>query len=77
MKILLSFLLPTEFQYHCKSGDILVDDRPDNCAQWKEANGIAIRVDYQNYNKALQELEEILEKKLSLRSLKNLKSNVR
>lgn len=29
---------------HCKKGDILVDDRPDNCGQWAEAGGISFRV---------------------------------
>ena len=29
---------------HCSPGDILVDDRSDNCAQWAAAGGQAIRV---------------------------------
>lgn len=32
-------------QKHCKPGDILVDDRPDNCDQWTQAGGIAVKVD--------------------------------
>lgn len=27
------------------AGDILVDDRPDNCAQWRERGGTAFKVD--------------------------------
>ena len=30
---------------HCRPGDILVDDRLDNCQQWRAAGGTAIRVD--------------------------------
>lgn len=30
---------------HCRSGDILVDDRPDNCASWLGAGGLAFKVD--------------------------------
>ena len=29
---------------HCSAGDILVDDRSDNCEQWLAAGGTAIRV---------------------------------
>lgn len=29
---------------HCKPGDILVDDRDDNCSQWRMAAGIAYQV---------------------------------
>lgn len=27
---------------HCQSGDILIDDRADNCAAWETAGGLAI-----------------------------------
>lgn len=27
---------------HCKPGDILIDDRRDNCEQWSDAGGVAI-----------------------------------
>lgn len=26
---------------HCRPGDILIDDRTDNCAQWEHAGGLA------------------------------------
>lgn len=28
-------------QYHCRPGDILIDDRTDNCMQWENAGGHA------------------------------------
>lgn len=31
---------------HCRTaGDVLVDDRPDNCEQWRAAGGVAFKVD--------------------------------
>lgn len=57
---------------HCKTNDVLVDDRIDNCSDWKKAGGIPIRVDYKNYDNALKELNELLEKKLSLKRLQDL-----
>lgn len=59
-------------QYHAKSGDILVDDRQDNCDQWMAAGGTAIKVDDAKRHLALQELKYILEKKLSLQRLSKL-----
>lgn len=29
---------------HCRKGDILVDDRKDNCLDWQHAGGVAFRV---------------------------------
>jgi 5'(3')-deoxyribonucleotidase len=54
---------------HCEPGDILIDDRSDNCDQWQAAKGIAIRVKRNSYTSALKELEELLEKKLGLKRL--------
>jgi len=31
----------TDKHLHCKPGDILIDDRPENCADWVAAGGIA------------------------------------
>jgi hypothetical protein len=47
-------------QKHCVPGDILVDDRPDNCQSWRDAGGIAVRVT-KEYGLALEELNRILE----------------
>ena len=46
-------------QQHCQPGDILVDDRRDNCDQWVRAGGLAVKVDSQNYDGALAELKRL------------------
>lgn len=48
-------------QNHCTPGDILVDDRVDNCAQWRERGGEAIRVDKYDLKQAVLELEALLQ----------------
>jgi hypothetical protein len=53
---------------HCVAGDILVDDRPDNCQSWREASGVAVRVT-KDYQAALDELEEIYQREQTLLSL--------
>lgn len=45
---------------HCLPGDVLIDDRPDNCKQWTDKGGRAIHVKYDDYNSALLELEQLL-----------------
>lgn len=45
---------------HIKNNmDILVDDRLDNCEQWQQSGAIAVHVPYNDYDKALQDLEQI------------------
>lgn len=45
---------------HCRPGDILVDDRADNCRSWTHAGGLAIRVYGQrHYNQALDQLATV------------------
>ena len=34
----------TEKHRHCSPGDILVDDRLDNCTSWRAAGGLAVHV---------------------------------
>jgi 5'(3')-deoxyribonucleotidase len=46
---------------HCRPGDILVDDRYDNCESWKAAGGITVRVT-KDYQAALDQLQEIFDK---------------
>lgn len=58
-------------QHHCKPHDILVDDRRDNCEQWTTAGGIAIHV--LDVHQAIYQLEDMLEHKLSLKRLSQLK----
>jgi 5'(3')-deoxyribonucleotidase len=48
-----------EKQKHCKPGDILVDDRISNCAEWTAAGGIAVRVT-RDYDSVLAQLQDIL-----------------
>jgi PAS domain-containing protein len=45
-------------QNHCKSSDILVDDRIDNCQQWESVGGITVRVT-KDYQKALDQVAEL------------------
>jgi 5'(3')-deoxyribonucleotidase len=42
-------------QHHCEPGDILVDDRTSNCAEWRARGGVAVQVT-QDYALALNEL---------------------
>lgn len=56
-------------QSHARPGDYLVDDRTDNCNQWREAGGIAIKVNDSNRAAALVELEDVYSRKQSLRRL--------
>ena len=44
---------------HTKPGDILVDDRLDNCNGWKDASGLAVRVT-KDYQLALDQVAELL-----------------
>lgn len=44
--------------HHCRSGDILVDDRKDNCESWRAAGGLAIRVT-DDYDLALEQLNSV------------------
>ena len=44
---------------HTKPGDILVDDRLDNCNGWKDAGGLAVRVT-KDYQLALDQVAELL-----------------
>lgn len=57
---------------HAKPGDVLIDDRKDNCTQWEAAQGLAIKVDDTNRTKAVDTLKQILEKKRSLKRLNEL-----
>lgn len=52
----------------CQPGDILVDDRSDNCATWAEHGGRAIKVSKGcDLDSAIRELEEILSKEREAR----------
>lgn len=44
--------------YHCRPGDILIDDRTSNCEEWRSAGGIAIQ-HLGDIDKTLQYLREL------------------
>jgi 5'(3')-deoxyribonucleotidase len=52
---------------HCKLGDILVDDRPDNCLQWEEAGGIAFKVDNNDLDTVLHNIIADLTARIALK----------
>jgi 5'(3')-deoxyribonucleotidase len=52
---------------HCTPGDILVDDRPDNCASWREHGGVSVHVAEYNIAGAIGELGEIFDKEREAR----------
>lgn len=55
----------TDKYKHCKAGDILVDDRADNCLQWSSAGGIAVRVRGQSILPAIQVVQSDLAVRLT------------
>ena len=55
--------LDPDFAVRVKEGDILVDDRVDNCARWEEAGGVAIQVT-EDYELALKQLEALIESRI-------------
>lgn len=57
---------------HCKSGDILVDDRPDNCSQWIAAGGLAVQVLNNDLGPAITQVSFDLNRRMSLRSMASL-----
>jgi hypothetical protein len=56
---------------HCKPGDILVDDRVDNCEQWENAGGLAFNVG-QTLDTAIEEVRNDLNRRLSMRSMREM-----
>lgn len=42
---------------HCNPGDILVDDRTDNCTQWRAAGGRTVQVKNEDFISALEDLK--------------------
>ena len=56
-------------QKHCKSGDILVDDRASNCREWISAGGLAVKVDGNDLSAAITQVSFDLNRRMSLRSM--------
>ena len=59
-------------QKHCKPGDILVDDRPDNCSQWIASGGLAVKVDGNDLSSAITQVSFDFNRRMSLRSMASL-----
>lgn len=59
-------------QHHARPGDILVDDRASNCAEWDNASGTAVRVNTSDPGPALEKLTNILNDKLSFKRLRTM-----
>lgn len=57
---------------HCQPGDILVDDRSDNCASWREHRGMAFRVEQRSLDRVLVELEQDYSRRISLKNMAEL-----
>jgi 5'(3')-deoxyribonucleotidase len=56
---------------HCKRGDILVDDRVDNCEQWTKAGGLAFNVG-KTLDTAIEAVRVDLGRRLSMRSMREM-----
>ena len=50
---------------HCKSGDILVDDRASNCREWVAAGGVCFRVTANDLGTVLDSIRHDLVARLS------------
>jgi 5'(3')-deoxyribonucleotidase len=59
----------TDKYRHCSPGDILVDDRSDNCASWLAAGGLAVHVKSHDIRPAIEELRFDFTCRMSLRSM--------
>jgi 5'(3')-deoxyribonucleotidase len=58
-------------QSHCHPGDILVDDRKDNCEQWRSAGGVAVKIDTWEVWHGVWNLEKLLEAQKGREAPKN------
>ena len=57
---------------HCTQGDMLVDDRPDNCSSWINAGGLAVQVLNNDLGSAIKQVAFDLNRRMSLRSMASL-----
>ena len=62
----------TDKYKHCLPGDILVDDRSDNCASWIAAGGLAVHVKSHDIRPAREEVRFDLNRRMNLRSMAKL-----
>lgn len=54
---------------HCRSGDILVDDRASNCDQWRSAGGVSFRVTLNDLGTVIERVRADLLLKTSLHDI--------
>jgi 5'(3')-deoxyribonucleotidase len=59
----------TEKWRHCTAGDILVDDREDNCAAWRSAGGLAVYVKSSDLTLAIEEVRWDLNRRISMKNM--------
>jgi 5'(3')-deoxyribonucleotidase len=64
-------------QAHCQAGDILVDDRQDNCERWRAAGGTAFKVSDRTLAPTLDHVKQDLSKRLSLQSMAALNASTK
>ena len=57
---------------HCNLGDILVDDRPDNCAQWLAAQGLSFKVDANDLGTVLERIRDDLRVRVDLKNQRDI-----
>jgi hypothetical protein len=60
--------------HHARAGDVLVDDRVDNCREWAEAGGLPVKVNEGDRKSALTQLRDIYDRKVSFRQLAGVSS---
>ena len=56
----------TDKYKHCRTGDILVDDRSDNCASWTSAGGLAVHVRSHDILPAIDMVRQDLAERMAL-----------
>jgi hypothetical protein len=57
---------------HCRTGDILVDDRLSNCTSWRDAGGLAFKVERRSLDSVLPAIREDLARRVSLKNLRDI-----
>lgn len=62
----------TDKHRHCSPGDILVDDRKDNCESWQARGGQALRVQSRDLTPVIQELKQDLARRQSFQRLREM-----
>jgi hypothetical protein len=61
-----------EKRNHCIEGDILVDDRPDNCEQWRAAGGLSFKVNGNDLGSVLDMIAQDLQTRVDLKNQRDI-----